>query len=230
MSKHGFGRTPSPKDERDFKMAAAVHVLEALPRPEKTWHSDLVLNQGSTPHCVGFSWAGWGISTPVEDKWSNAEGHSIYAACKVLDGEPGEENGSSVRIGAKVMKQRSRIGTYFFASDVEEAADYVARFGPVVLGTDWYEGMSDPIHASGVMRPTGEVVGGHAYLWIGVTAAYAIIRNSWGVDWGVAGESRIKLTDLQKVFSNQGEAAAATETPLNISGVAQMLSKFDKLR
>jgi hypothetical protein len=144
-------------------------------------------------------------------------GHSIYAACKVVDGEPGNEDGSYIRSGAKVMKARKRIGTYFFASSIDEAADYVARFGPVVIGTDWYAGMMEPSFSSAVLKPTGKRVGGHAYLWIGVTSNYAIIRNSWGVDWGRAGDARIKLSDLKAIFGRYGEACAATESPLNIA-------------
>jgi hypothetical protein len=221
MGVHGLGRRPSSPDKRDFKMSDAVNVLEKLtpPRPVKTWHSDRVLNQGETPHCVGFSWAGWGIAMPVEDPWNNPMGHNIYAACKILDGEPGEQNGSSVRTGAKVMMQRGKIGTYFFASSVDEAANYVARYGPVVLGTDWYTGMSYPSTFGGVIKPTGKIEGGHAYLWLGVDSNYAIIRNSWGVGWGKSGDAKILLTDLKRVFAHDGEACAATEKVLRGVGV-----------
>ena len=215
---HGFGRIPSPPDSRDYKMAAAVAELEKLPRPEKTWHSDKVLNQGKTVHCVGFSWAGWGISMPVEDPWSDAMGHEIYRACKVVDREPTAENGSTVRSGAKVMRKRGKISSYFFSYSIDEAADYVAKYGPVVLGTNWYEGMNSPSLFSGRIRPTGQIVGGHAYLWIGVTKTEAIFRNSWGIGWGKSGDARMLLTDLKYVFRDRGEACAATERALSIGG------------
>jgi hypothetical protein len=217
---HGLGRVPSEDDPRDYRMADAVRELEkvSVPRPVKCWHSDRVLDQLSTPHCVGFSWAGWGISAPVEDLWTDCMGHSIYRECKVLDGEPGAENGSSVRSGARVMAKRGRIKTYFFADSIDEAADYVARFGPVVLGTIWTEGMNLPSLVSKVIRPTGKVVGGHAYLWLGVDACYATLRNSWGTRWGRMGEARIRLSDLRAVFADNGEACAATEKSLPIGG------------
>jgi hypothetical protein len=190
----------------------------APPRPVKSWHSDRVLNQLKTLHCVGFSWAGWGISTPVEDPWTNCMGHSIYRECKVLDGEPGAENGSTVRSGAKVMKKRGRIATYFFARSVDEALDYVARFGPVVFGTVFTEGMCKPSFFGKIIRPTGKVVGGHAWLAIGVDGKYVTIRNSWGTGWGKGGEARISIADLEDVYMQGGEACAAVERPLPIGG------------
>ena len=190
----------------------------APPRPVKSWHSDRVLNQLKTLHCVGFSWAGWGISTPVEDPWTNCMGHSIYRECKVLDGEPGAENGSTVRSGAKVMKKRGRIATYFFACSVDEALDYVARFGPVVFGTVFTEGMCKPSFFGKIIRPTGKVVGGHAWLAIGVDGKYVTIRNSWGTDWGKGGEARISVIDLEDIYMQGGEACAATERALPIGG------------
>lgn len=215
---HGLGRIPSPEDPRDFKMADAVAALEKIktPRPVKMWHSDRVLDQTTTPHCVGFAFAGWGIATPVEDPWTDVMGHSIYRECKVLDGEPGAENGSSVRSGAKVMKHRGRIGTYFFASSVDEALDYLARFGPVVAGTVWSDAMMKPSFIGRIIRPTGTVVGGHAYLLIGVDARYVTIRNSWGTAWGKGGEARLAIDDLRRLFAEHGELCAATEKPLPI--------------
>jgi hypothetical protein len=216
--KYGLGRLPSPPDARDFLMADAVRHLTPAPRPVKKWHSDRVLNQGTTPHCVGFAWAGWGISDPVEDKWTDCMGHSIYRECKVLDGDPGAENGSTVRSGAKVMVRRKRVGTYFFAQSVDEALDYLARYGTVVFGSVWTEAMFNPSHFTHVIRPTGKVVGGHAWLAIGVDSRFVTIRNSWGTDWGRGGEARITITDLKAIFKQGGEACAATEKPLPIGG------------
>ena len=215
--KHGLGCLPSPPDPRDYSMADAVRELEKLPRPAKRWHSDTVLDQGMTPSCVGFAFAGWGISAPIEHPdWGNAMGHDIYAACKLIDGESRE--GSTLRAGCKVMRARHRIKTYFFARSVDEAANYVARFGPVVLGTAWTEGMLKPSFVGKVIRPTGDVIGGHAYLWYGVDATYAHLRNSWGKDWGREGDCRIRLSDLRIVWKLRGEACAATEAPLDIGG------------
>jgi len=216
MPDYGLGRIPSPPDSRDFRMADAMAVMKPPPRPVKTWHSDRVLDQVKTPHCVGFAFAGWGIAAPVEDPWTNVMGHNIYEACKVLDGEPGAQNGTALRTGAKVLLARKRIGTYFFAAHVDEALEYVGRFGPVVFGTEWHVGMSKPSLISKVIKPTGKVAGGHAWLAIGVDAKYVTIRNSWGTAWGKGGDARISIADLADVFMAGGEACAASEKPLPI--------------
>ena len=208
---YGLGRNPSPKDERDYRMADFIGRI--TPR---LWSSSAVLDQGHSPHCVGFSWTGWGICTPVIDKWSNADGDRFYYKCKVLDGEPKAEDGSSVRTGAQVMKNEGRIQAYFFAHSIQEAAFYVSSYGPVVLGIDWYNQMFNPVN--GIVKPAGGIAGGHAILWYGVDVQYATLRNSWGKSWGKNGDCKILLTDLQRIFLDNGEACAATEAPLSKCG------------
>ena len=218
MNPHGLGRLPSPRDDRDYLMAAALPYLTPTVRPVKRWHSDRVLQQGQTNHCVGFAMAAWGIAAPVEDPWCDLTGHDIYKACTVLDGCPGFEGGSTLRTGAKVLLHRKRIGTYFFARSVDEALDYLARYGTVVFGTDWTEGMFKPSLFTHVISPAGKVVGGHAWLGIGVDARFVTVRNSWGTDWGRGGEARILIADLKKLWARGAEALAATERILPIGG------------
>jgi len=214
---HGFGRLPSEPDSRDYKMADALLGLQQLELPERIWHSDITLNQFNEPACTGFAWAGWGICVPVEDKWTNAMGTSIYRAAKRIDGFP-KAAGSTVRASAKVMLSRGHFKSYFFAADILEAARYVGRYGPVVLGTDWYAGMMKPSRLFHIMPVTGAVVGGHAYLWVGLKrigrVVYAVILNSWGAAWGKNGYALIALSDLIAIFRNNGEACAATELVL----------------
>ena len=214
---YSFGRLPSEPDARDYRMSDVVRAMTELKLPERTWHSAHVLDQTTFPHCVGFAWADWGICAPVEDVWDNIMGHNIYDACKLIDGRP-LVPGSSVRCGAKVMRARGHFKIYFFASSILEAAEYVVRYGPVVLGTDWYSGMNTPSKLRTIMPLRGVVVGGHAYLWVGVKKilgkTYAVILNSWGTEWGKGGYAYMLLSDLEQVFAHRGEACAATELVL----------------
>ncbi len=208
----GFGRIPSPPDPRDYSMRQMMRTLRALGVKRK-WSPGRVLDQEDTPHCVGFGFAAWGICTPVVDPWTNDDGHRIYYEAKAIDGEPNQENGSTVRSGAKAMVQDGRLGVYSFAENLDVATEYVSSTGPVVLGIDWYDGMCEP-DPDGIVRPTGGIVGGHCVLWYGVDDRYAYLRNSWGDSWGRDGDCLIALSDLAIVFASDGEACAGLELPL----------------
>jgi hypothetical protein len=208
--KYGLGRVPSEPDDRDYDMGL---LLAAEPlRSYQLWHSDRVLNQGKTPHCVGFGWAGWGICTPVESQYDNTTAHKVYRAAKVVDGDPAGENGSSVKSGAKAMKGYGRIKSYYFGT-FSQAKEFVSNHGSVVIGIPWTEGMFQP-DSYFVIHPTGGVSGGHCLLWVGLDGDCAILLNSWGTGWGDGGYCKILLSDLEALIRNNGEACAAVENPI----------------
>src|SRR5262249_37867530 len=124
------------------------------------WEDLIQLDQGPTNHCVGFGWAAWGDCAPVEDQYQDADAHKIYYECKVIDGQPQLENGSSVRSGAKAMQNRGRLGAYVFASTTQEVEQWVSNHGSVVIGSDWKHDMFTP-DDQGFVHPTGPVEGGH---------------------------------------------------------------------
>lgn len=178
------------------------------------WGDDARLNQGRTGHCVGFGWAGWGDSLPVRDSYTDADANAVYYAAKVIDGEPGQENGSTVRSGAKAMQQRGRLSAYAFAASVDEVK-VALRSGPVVFGTDWTQDMFKP-DAHGLVSPTGPIAGGHCYLCIGYDPEQGVFRfrNSWGAEWGLNGDFLVHEDDAAKLLAQQGEACVAVELPL----------------
>lgn len=188
-----------------------------VPTPDVDWLDPAgALDQGQTGHCVGFGWAQWGNTLPIEDHFLDADGDAIYYECKNIDGEPGQENGSSVRSGAKAMQTRKRLSAYAFAQTLDEARAWVDSHGPVVFGTDWLDGMFNP-DAQGFVHPTGAVAGGHCYACVGdvVSEGALLFQNSWGTNWGMPG-GRFKMTyaDATMLLGQQGEACAAVELPL----------------
>jgi hypothetical protein len=184
-----------------------------------SWEDRIQLDQGQTNHCVGFGWAAWGDCAPVEDTYQNADGNAIYYECKVQDGQPDQENGSSVRSGAKAMQNRGRLGAYVFASAVDELKQWVTSHGPVVIGSAWTQDMFQP-DANGLVQPTGPIEGGHCYLMLGYNPATDLFEfdNSWGTAWGVEGRFFMSATDFdQLVFQDPqhpGEACAGLELPV----------------
>ena len=186
--------------------------------PVTAWQDQIQLDQGQTNHCVGFGWAAWGDCAPVEDQYQNADGDTIYSECKVIDGQPGQQNGSSVRSGAKAMQNRGRLGAYVFASTTDEVKQWVTQHGPVVIGSSWTQDMFTP-DANGVVRPNGAAAGGHCYLLLGYDPATDLFQfdNSWGSKWGQAGRFFMSATDFDTLVMKDpnGEACAGLELPLS---------------
>jgi len=177
------------------------------------WNLPKVLDQGSTPHCVGFGWAGWSIAPPYENvAYGNEDAHKIYYEIKEIEGEPGQENGAYVRSGAKAMLNRGRLRAYAFAEYLSEIRTYLHTKGPVVVGTWWTGDMFRP-NSDGYVKPTGNKEGGHCYVLYGdlVDEKCFVFQNSWGKNWGLNGIFKMKYEDFNKLFSDGGEAVAALE-------------------
>jgi len=100
-----------------------------------------------------------------QDNYTNQDGHNFYYKCKIIDGEPNQENGSSVRSIAKVLKSAGRMNAYAFAASVAELKYWLLTQPrpPVIMGTTWTNNMFTP-DADNIVHATGDVAGGHAYL------------------------------------------------------------------
>jgi Papain family cysteine protease len=180
-----------------------------------SWTDVEQLDQGQTNHCVGFGWAQWGNTLPINDDFADSDGNAIYYECKVIDGQPKQENGSNVRSGAKAMQARGRLTAYAFASTIDGIRAWLRSKGPVVVGTDWTQDMFNP-NGDGYVTPTGSVAGGHCYLLAGdVESEGALLfQNSWGTSWGTNGYFKMKVDDWAKLFANQGDACTSVELPM----------------
>lgn len=217
MTTYPLGRIPSIPDDRNYLLSKYIPffmpaIKTAFP-DQKRWgyprtHS---LDQKDTGHCTGFSIANFGITLPVFDHFNNTSGHSFYYKCKVEDGEPLQENGSSIHSVAKVMKKEGIIKTYAFAKSIKEIVYWVLTKGPVIVGIEWTEGMFEP-DKKNIIRPTGQIVGGHALLIDEVKRPGLVgLHSSWGDEWGVNGRAYMTFADFQKIFARNGEAIAAVE-------------------
>jgi len=213
-----LGRLPNPPDPRDNNHPFSAHLqtldLTALPLT-KMWRCGTPrLDQGQHGYCVGFAGANWEQCYPTYTPANNALGVANYMACKAIPGEPwpGQE-GTSDRFLAQVFLNQGRIGRYLWALSPLDLKNWILSTGPVMVGTDWTEGMFDPTY-DGFVNVTGNVAGGHEYLIRGYDHwrdAYRF-RNSWGEMWGIRGEAWIKRIDLENlIFNRNGDALAAIE-------------------
>jgi hypothetical protein len=186
------------------------------PRPavsSKTWHSyGWHGNQHGESSCVGHAWAHWLHCSPVRQF---VDPSGLYHLAQHYDEWDGVDyEGTSVRAGAKVLSLLGAIGEYRWATTARQVANHILTTGPVVVGTDWYEGMEEP--DGDLMTPTGEYLGGHAYVFTGYNSKYRHLRvkQSRGDRWGNRGYGVLALSDFSELLSEDGEACVGTETDL----------------
>ena len=215
MTRLGRRYIPDARDAQ-FPMGAVTGRRETS-RNARYWRDDLwVGNQGYFPHCVGFAWSHWLESGPVFHPNLDppaVDPADLYFEAQKVDEWPGTDySGTSVRAGAKVLKQLGFIESYHWARKLWEVVEALLYEGPVVLGTDWFVKMSRP-NKWNVMRARGGMQGGHAYLATGVHVPKQLIRirNSWGTGWGLNGRAWIRFRDMKKLLKRQGEACLAKE-------------------
>jgi hypothetical protein len=189
------------------------------------------LDQGREGACVGFGWAHELLCRPAEIPVVNETARDIYKRAQQLDIWPGEAyEGTSVLAGAKATQElvnkdgRSHMPEYRWAWGGDDTLLALTR-GPVVIGTDWFEGMFNTDEA-GFIHPTGQVMGGHCVLLRGVRVRFnantthyttadvdrektvLLGRNSWGRDYGVDGDFKITLADLDFLLERGGDVCA----------------------
>ena len=215
-----LGRIHVP-DERDGNfLLRTLLPVKATERTFKYWWSNGWWgNQGNTPQCVAYSWTHWLAEGPITQN-STVNGSAtidvakLYHDAQKVDTWAGENyDGTSVRAGAKILKDMGYISSYYWAWDIDTLINTLLTISPVVVGTEWKYDMFFP-NEKGIISATGKSMGGHAYLLDGVNVKKKLIRikNSWGRDWGNKGFAYISFDDMENLMSNYGEICLAIET------------------
>lgn len=217
-SDKGLGRVPS------FDIRDMAHPMRSILKPKTPaitqkywWTSGWWGDQGATSQCVGYAWAHFLEDSPVTHpdpaKTAIVKPEDIYREAQLIDEWPGENyDGTSVRAGVKVLQKLGYIESYLWAWDLNTVVNALLTTGPVVVGTNWYEGMYTP-NSKGLIKIAGEAIGGHAYLLNGVNTKTKMIRlkNSWGREWSNGGHATISFADMERLISEYGEACLAIE-------------------
>jgi hypothetical protein len=166
--------------------------------------------------CVGYAWAHWvedGPVTHVSKVHPVIPPNTIYKEAQKLDEWVGENyDGTSVRGAAKYLKNIKAIESYLWTYDVNVLTNTLLNVGPVVVGTNWYNGMFYP-DKNGLIKITGPIAGGHAYVINGVDTVKKQfrIKNSWGKSWGIGGHAFISFSDMARLIRERGEVCLAVE-------------------
>lgn len=136
--------------------------------------------------------------------------------------------GTSTLAGAKVMQSLGYFKEYRWAFNIDEALLAVGYEGPVLSGIPWKDSMFDP-RPDGTMDCSGRTAGGHEIMWRGVILprkgvvklqwpnmsgrVHSIksdvplirLRNTWGKDWGIAGECLVRADDMESLLKDDGD-------------------------
>ena len=88
---------------------------------------------------------------------------------------------------------KHRITSYYRITNLDDMKHCLASGYPFVFGSTLYESFESSSFAkTGILpmpKPSERVIGGHAMCCVGYDddKQWVIVRNSWGVDWGIKG-------------------------------------------
>lgn len=201
-----FDRVPQ-FDEK----SRAYPIRELIGTPvlrEKRWRILERLDQGQEGACVGFGWCHELHAPPI--RITNVDPRAIYKRAQQLDPWPGEDyEGTSVLAGAQAVQELGHLKEYRWAFGIDDVLATLVAHGPVVIGVNWHQGMSDT-DPQGYIHPVGPIRGGHCVCLMGIIRrrrGWVVIgRNSWGIGWGRNGNFRITADDLAYLLSSGGDA------------------------
>jgi hypothetical protein len=211
-----FDRLPSADTRRVNWMARRTSLLTTVEARSVNWQTSPPLNQdtfgclicGHYGSCTGFSAVHYMTASPWRRSlMSPYDGHALYHEARTLDEWQGEEyEGSSVNGACLAMRSRGWIKSFYWVSTASEISRAL-QLGPVMMGTNWYQGMMRP-NGNNMIKVDGEVVGGHAYLIVGFLRQRNVftVFNSWGPDWGRKGRAEISFDDVNRLLREAGDA------------------------
>lgn len=238
-----------PQFDEASRAYAVAPGVDQLPATGRLWAHGRVLDQGQEGACCGFAAAAEAAAEPVPvPRVTNRYARGWYLNAQRRDEWPGERyDGTSVLGTMKEGKARGLYGRYGWHFTVEQLAHGIVRDededgGPAVIGVPWTEGGYETDEL-GVMRPAGDVVGGHALCVLGFVpdsdedaALWAelerleleeavrsviaeepgafILQNSWGESYGRGGLCVVPHSVVAQWFRERGEFAQPQQRQL----------------
>lgn len=220
MSEYGLGRLHSddPRDAGFLMRAFTVGVDEAaLPTSRYCYTPPGVfpMNQGASPHCVGFATRGLLYAGPVVNR-GGPDAATIYREAQKRDEWEGEHyDGTSARGAMKYLQELGYISNYIWAFDVETIRRWhLIHNRPTLLGINWYDSFFTP-RRDGFIEITAaaRIAGGHEVLTLGWDDRRGALRcmNSWG-NWSQHGRFWLAGETLERLLAEDGDCVTPIET------------------
>jgi hypothetical protein len=155
-------------DPASLSYPMAAGPATELPTRGRLWTHGRVMDQGNEGACVGFGCAAEAIAEPVPVPGISARNaRAWYRSAQRRDVWPGEAyDGTSVLAGCLEGRARGYYTGFVWAKRAEQLAAGIVDDGPAIIGVEWREG-SYSTDELGVLRPSGDVVGGHCLCVIG---------------------------------------------------------------
>ena len=193
-----------------------VPVRKAARIVTRTWARTIApFDQGELGACTGNGAVGVLCTAPYRRprvRYTEALARRVYARATRDDSiqgvYPPDDTGSTVLAAMQALRDLHLAAGYQWCFGLDDVLKTLSTIGPVEVGISWYEGFDRP-NASGRVRVTGGVRGGHAFELLGVDAGSRLViaENSWGPDWGRDGRFSFSWRDLDRLLHEDGEAA-----------------------
>jgi hypothetical protein len=201
-----LGRDPKTPDPRDAnyppeRLEAMIAAGVAVPLDRKVYS---ILDQGTNGTCVAAGTLGALNTANGGPKFTSADIVPFFLT--IPGAGPLPDGGAQVRDGLQKAKDNGWLLAYSALTTEAQITSWIENHGPVVYGTDWYEGMFTP-DPDGTVHISGTVQGGHCYYGHGDLSGFDNV-NSWGASWGAAGHFNETRPDFQKLLDEGGEAWA----------------------
>lgn len=193
---------------------AATELVEGPPAHDVRWRPGAVLDQGREGSCTGHACTGAVLAEPLRAELEGpAAAFAVqwYNLAKRRDEWPGSAYvGTSVNAAMKVGREFGWWDSYRWAFGVDDMREAI-QLGPLVLGIPWHAGMYDA--PDGIVRLSGQQVGGHCLLVVGWATDHAGMGpgfwwlNSWGPGYGVGGAAFVPEATMRSLIAGVGECA-----------------------
>jgi hypothetical protein len=193
-----------------------VPIRKTAKIASRTWTRTVKpFDQGQTGSCTGNGAVGVICTDPYKKTgkhYDEALARKVYSKATSLDSIQGDwppdDTGSTVLAAMKALTKLKYTKGYDWCFGLDDVLKTLSNLGPVEVGVNWYEGFDSP-SASGLVKISGSIRGGHAFelLGVDVKTKTVIAENSWGKSWGAGGRFSFSWKDLDRLLREQGEAS-----------------------